>query len=52
VGLAVAWAVAVPVARFMLRRLPGLTGDCYGAINEVVEGVVLVGIVGIGMWLG
>jgi adenosylcobinamide-GDP ribazoletransferase len=51
-GVVLGWAVAVPVARFMLRRLPGLTGDCYGAINEVVEGVVLVGIVGIGLWLG
>ncbi|MGN6673036.1 MAG: adenosylcobinamide-GDP ribazoletransferase [Thermomicrobiales bacterium] len=32
-------------AWFMLRRLPGLTGDCYGALNELVEGVVLVAIV-------
>jgi adenosylcobinamide-GDP ribazoletransferase len=36
----------VLVASFMLRRLPGLTGDCYGAINEVVEGVVLLVVVG------
>jgi adenosylcobinamide-GDP ribazoletransferase len=42
-----AWATAAAVARFMLRRLPGLTGDCYGAINEVVELVVLVLLVGI-----
>jgi adenosylcobinamide-GDP ribazoletransferase len=33
-------------AWFMLRRLPGLTGDCYGALNELVEGMVLVLIVG------
>jgi adenosylcobinamide-GDP ribazoletransferase len=30
------------VARFALSRLPGLTGDVYGAINEVVEAMVLV----------
>lgn len=33
------------VARFMLGRLPGLTGDCYGAINEVVEVVLLLVVV-------
>ncbi|MFN8512055.1 MAG: adenosylcobinamide-GDP ribazoletransferase [Chloroflexia bacterium] len=32
-GVVVGWLVAVAVARFMLGRLPGLTGDCYGAIN-------------------
>ena len=47
-GLVVGWLVAVAVGRFMLRRLPGLTGDCYGTINEVVEGVVLVVVVGVG----
>jgi adenosylcobinamide-GDP ribazoletransferase len=29
-------------ARFTLRRIPGLTGDIYGAINELVELVVLI----------
>jgi adenosylcobinamide-GDP ribazoletransferase len=29
-------------ARFTLRRIPGLTGDIYGAINELVELVVLL----------
>jgi adenosylcobinamide-GDP ribazoletransferase len=30
-------------ARFTLRRIPGLTGDIYGALNELVEaGVLLV----------
>jgi adenosylcobinamide-GDP ribazoletransferase len=33
-------------ARFMLGRLPGLTGDCYGAINEIVEAMILLAIVG------
>ncbi len=26
----------------LLRRLPGLTGDCYGAINEVTQAIVLL----------
>ncbi len=30
------------LARFALGRLPGLTGDVYGAINEVIEAMVLV----------
>lgn len=29
-------------ARFALARIPGLTGDVYGAINEIVEAAVLV----------
>ncbi len=37
-----AWAVAWLGARFILRRLPGLTGDSYGALNEVVELALLV----------
>ena len=36
-------ALTYLVARFALSRLPGLTGDVYGAINEVVEAMVLVG---------
>ena len=47
VALIPAWLATVLVARFMLRRLPGLTGDCYGSINEVVEAVVLVALVGV-----
>ena len=30
------------VARFSLQRLPGLTGDIYGSINELVELSVLL----------
>ena len=29
-------------ARFVLGRLPGLIGDVYGGINEVIEVMVLV----------
>ena len=47
-----AWLATLLVAQFMLRRLPGLTGDCYGAINEVVEAVVLVALVGVRMRWG
>ena len=41
-----AWAVAAglvgwAVARWLVARLGGLTGDTYGALNEVTEGVVL-----------
>lgn len=42
-----ALTVAFAVAHFLLRRLPGLTGDCYGAINEVVEVTALLVIVGV-----
>jgi adenosylcobinamide-GDP ribazoletransferase len=30
------------VARFTLCRIPGLTGDIYGALNEITEAVVLL----------
>lgn len=46
-GVVLGWLVAAAVGRFMLRRLPGLTGDCYGAINEVVEGAVLLVLVAV-----
>jgi adenosylcobinamide-GDP ribazoletransferase len=29
-------------ARYALRRLPGLTGDIYGALNEIIEAAVLL----------
>jgi len=38
VSLAVGWVGA----RFTLRRIPGLTGDIYGALCELVETVVLL----------
>ncbi len=43
--LLVAALVMWLAARFALQRLPGLTGDLYGALNEVVEAVVLVTLV-------
>lgn len=47
-GLAIlilAGGVTWGMARFTLSRLPGLTGDIYGAICEVVETVVLLALV-------
>jgi adenosylcobinamide-GDP ribazoletransferase len=35
-----AWAWAL--GRWLLGKLPGLTGDCYGAICEVLETTVLL----------
>lgn len=40
--LLVAAGLAWALARWLLTRLPGLTGDTYGALNEVTEAVVLV----------
>ena len=34
--------VMLGAARITLRRIPGLTGDLYGAINELVEAAVLL----------
>lgn len=34
------------VARFILGRIGGMTGDCYGAINELVEGALLLIVIG------
>jgi adenosylcobinamide-GDP ribazoletransferase len=36
----VAAAAALAIGRWLMRLLPGLTGDCYGAICEVVEALV------------
>ncbi len=44
-ALPVVAALTAGVARFMRGRLPGLTGDCYGAINEIVEVVLLLAVV-------
>lgn len=37
---ALAAATAVAAGRWLMRLLPGLTGDCYGAVCEVVETLV------------
>ncbi len=57
ITLAIAWwwadwrvLLALPVAallvwagaRYTLRRIPGLTGDIYGAINEIIEATTLL----------
>lgn len=41
VWIALAAAVGWAAARWLLTRLPGLTGDTYGALNELVEATIL-----------
>ena len=43
--MALAGVVVWLGARFALRRIPGLTGDVYGALNETIELVVLLAMV-------
>ncbi len=39
--------IAIVVSRFVLGRIPGMTGDTYGAINMLIEvGVLLTFVVG------
>ena len=40
---ALAGVTALGVGRWLVTQLPGLTGDCYGAICELVETVVWLG---------
>jgi adenosylcobinamide-GDP ribazoletransferase len=40
IGGALAAASALALGAWLMRLLPGLTGDCYGAVCEVVETVV------------
>ena len=40
--MAAAWLISLLVAFYLSRKLGGLTGDSYGAINEVVEVAVLI----------
>lgn len=42
VAVGVAVAVTLALARFVMQRIPGLTGDIYGALCEVVEIAVLL----------
>lgn len=44
-SLVVAYAVTVTIAAFSKSRIGGLTGDVYGAVNEVVEVAVLLVVV-------
>jgi adenosylcobinamide-GDP ribazoletransferase len=41
-ALAGAALTLASATRFILKRIPGLTGDSYGAINELIETVVLI----------
>jgi len=36
------WVTALAMAYYMKRKFAGLTGDTYGAINEVAEVAVLI----------
>ncbi len=50
-GVAVAagaWLLTVVIAWLVQRRIPGLTGDVYGAINELVEVAALLALIAIG----
>jgi len=38
----IAFIFTIGVSRFISGRIPGLTGDSYGAINEMVEVLVLI----------
>jgi adenosylcobinamide-GDP ribazoletransferase len=51
------WLITFALAGFLYRRLGGLTGDTYGAINEVAEVAILILIPftqgqGVAQWLG
>ncbi|HEY8600392.1 MAG TPA: adenosylcobinamide-GDP ribazoletransferase [Thermomicrobiales bacterium] len=46
VALLPAALVLILAARFILGRVGGMTGDCYGAINELVEVSLLLIVVG------
>jgi adenosylcobinamide-GDP ribazoletransferase len=41
-SFAAVWLVAILVAAWVRRRIPGLTGDVYGALNELSEVVGLL----------
>jgi len=36
------WIIVMVVATYLKRKFSGLTGDTYGAINEVAEACVLI----------
>ncbi len=40
--MVIAWIIATTLGYFLRSRLGGLTGDTYGAINEIVEVVTLM----------
>ena len=42
VALLAVWVGVVAMAAYLRRKFAGLTGDTYGAINEVAEVLVLI----------
>ena len=46
--MAAIWLIIIIMATYIRRRLGGLTGDTYGAINEVIEvfALILVPLIG------
>ncbi|MBI2288631.1 MAG: adenosylcobinamide-GDP ribazoletransferase, partial [Chloroflexi bacterium] len=50
----VIWVVVVVMADYLQRKLSGLTGDTYGAINEVAEVsvLILIGLLAYNRWFG
>lgn len=50
----VIWVVVVVMADYLQRKLSGLTGDTYGAINEVAEVsvLILIGLLAYNRWSG
>jgi adenosylcobinamide-GDP ribazoletransferase len=42
IAFGVSFVLSWGLARFTLRRIPGLTGDIYGAVNELIEVIVLL----------
>ncbi len=48
-ALVIAALVVWAGARFTLRRIPGLTGDIYGALNEIIEVAVLLALASVSL---
>jgi adenosylcobinamide-GDP ribazoletransferase len=48
------WAITAMMAAYLRRKFSGLTGDTYGAINEVAEVsvLILVSLLTHNQWLG
>ncbi len=49
-ALPLTWALTALLARWIMTRIPGLTGDTYGAINELVEAAWLIGVAAMTGW--
>jgi cobalamin synthase len=47
-NFAVVWLAAILFAAWVLRRIPGLTGDVYGALNELAEVAGLLWVAALG----